>query len=86
MREGLPLPDRIQNAPELLPGLELYYIGFIDLSDSRSLGMGLGPIPWFTVQQYCKEFALDEDQTEAMHHHIKVMDAAYLEHQRKKAK
>lgn len=84
MRENLPLPDRIANAPEIIPGLELYFVAFLDLSDSRTIGMGPGPIPWKVVQDYCREFGLDDDQTEEMHHHIKVMDAAYLQHQKRK--
>ena len=84
MREGLPLPDRIQNAPDLLPGLELYYLAFMELSDSRSIGMGLGPIPWKVVHDYAQAYGLDSDQTEEMHFHIKEMDAAYLQHLRSK--
>lgn len=84
MREGLPLPDRIQNAPELLPGLELYWLAFMELTDSRTIGMGLGPIPWKVVHDYCVAYDLDEEQREAMHHHIRELDAAYLEHQRSK--
>lgn len=79
MREGLPLPETIQNAPTLLFGLDLYFTAFLDLSDSRSVGMGLGPIPWKVVHDYCEALELSESQTEAMHHHIRVMDAAYLE-------
>jgi hypothetical protein len=84
LREGLALPDRIANAPELLPGLELFYLGFVELTDSRQLGMGLGPIPWKVIHDYCEALELDEEQTEAMHHHLREMDAAYLEHHRKK--
>jgi hypothetical protein len=46
--------------------------------------MSLGPIPWKVVHDYCVANGLDEDQTEAMHYHLKTMDAAYLEHQGRK--
>lgn len=46
--------------------------------------MGLGPIPWKVVQDYCTFHEFGPDQTEEMHHHLKEMDAAYLEHQRSK--
>lgn len=65
-------------------GLELFYLGFIELSDSRQIGMALGPIPWKAVHDYCIANDLDEDQTEAMHYHLKQMDAIYLKHQGKK--
>ena len=79
----MPLPDRIQNAPEILPGLQLFFIGFLDLSSSRQIGMGLGAVPWKTIFDYCEAFGLDEEQTEAMHHHIRVMDTAYINFKKK---
>lgn len=83
MSHGLPLPEKIQNAPSLEAGLALYYIGFLDLMSSRMTGMGVGPIWWTTVQDYCDRKGLDESQTEAMHHHIKGMDECYLRHMKK---
>lgn len=75
-----PLPEKIANAPSLLPGLELYYKGFMDLISSRMIGMGPGPIWWDTIQTYCERTNLDDIQTEAMHHHVKNMDEVYLKH------
>jgi hypothetical protein len=86
-RSGLPIPDRIENAPSIMPGLELYYIGFLELNSSRSLGgFGIGPIPWLAIEQYSQALELDEDQKMAMHFHIVEMDKAYLRHQQKKNK
>jgi len=84
VREGLPFPDRIQNAPTLLMGLELFFLGFMDLSSSRQIGMGMGPIPWQAINQYCTSIELNEEQTEAMHHHIRELDTCYLKHKNKK--
>jgi hypothetical protein len=86
MKHGLPLPEKIQNAPSLLPGLELYYIGFMDLVNSRQTGFGMGPIWWNTIQDYCERKKLDEEQTEAMHHHIGAMDIVYTKHIQQKTK
>lgn len=86
VKRGKELPDRIKNAPSLLPGLELYWQGFMDLMSSRITGMGIGPIWWSEVQKYCEAKGLSADQTEAMHYHIRVMDTAYIEHSMKKAK
>jgi len=64
--------------------LELYYLAFLELSDSRQIGMALGPIPWKVIHDYCMAYELDADQTEEMHHHIREMDSAYLEYNRRK--
>jgi hypothetical protein len=85
-KDGVPLPDRIQNAPILTKGLELYYAGFMDLMASRQTGFGIGPIWWKTIQEYCDYHKLDEDQTEAMHFLVQQMDVAYLKHLEKKTK
>lgn len=46
--------------------------------------MGLGAIPWDVINAYCKAHGLDELQTEAMHYHLREMDAVYLNHHQKK--
>ena len=86
LREGIPFPDKMANAPDLLPGLELFYLAFIALSDSRQIGMGVGPISWKTVHDYCNAYEIVGDQKEEMHHHIKEMDSAYIEFQNRKKK
>lgn len=78
------MPEKIQNAPSLMPGLELYYLGFLDLMESRIAGMGVSPIWWNVIQAYCEANGLDEFQTFAMHYHIKNMDRAFIKHQNKK--
>lgn len=75
LREKLPFPQAIQNAPELLQGLELFYNGFKDLANDRPSG---GAIPWSVVHEYSKDLELGEEQKEAMHYHIREMDNAYL--------
>ena len=84
MRERVPLPDRIQNAPSLMPGLELYYEAFMDLMTSRSTGFGNGPIWWKTVQDYAKDNEFSDDQREDLHYHIREMDTVYMKHLAKK--
>lgn len=76
--KGWPLPEEIKNKPELLPGLDLYYLAFFDISDCRSMGMQVGPIPWTVVRTYANELGFDQDQTEALHYHIRMMDDEFL--------
>lgn len=85
-RYGTPLPPKIENAPELQVGLELFYVGFMDLTSSRQIGFGEGPISWTTILTYCKEKEIVGEQREAMFYHITHMDSAYLEHRAAKQK
>lgn len=48
--------------------------------------MGLGPIWWETVQYYADKKGFDEEQTEALHHHIRALDTVYLKHMQPKKK
>lgn len=48
------------------------------------MGFGLGPIWWKTISDYADKSGFDEDQREALHHHIVKMDEVYLKHHEKK--
>jgi len=84
LRENLPFPKAISEAPILTPGLELFDISFMDLSCCRQIGMSLGPIPWTAITDYCKFNKIREEQTCDMHYLIRKMDEAYLDHCGKK--
>lgn len=84
MREGQPIPPKIANAPDLRPGLELYFSAFLDLMTSRG-GTGDGPISWLTVMQYARAYEFDEEQTNDLIYHISRMDQAHMKWIREKA-
>lgn len=84
LREGIPLPDKIANAPTLLPGLELFFVAFLELTDDRKSGMSIGRIPWSVIRMWAKEHDLDEDQTEELHFQISRMDFKYIEYHNSK--
>ena len=85
MREKRPLPKKIQNAPELMLGLEFYFNAFDDLSSCRGIGFGLGPIPWTAMVQYCEEYdVVDASSQEDFFHYIRELDNVYLAHMAKK--
>jgi hypothetical protein len=84
MRRGLPLPDRIQNAPVLAPGLGLYLRAFYDLDSCRPIGMGEGPIPWSAIEQWCQALDLDEEESDDVHTLVRRLDNAYLRHREAK--
>jgi|CXWL01.1.fsa_nt_gi hypothetical protein len=78
LREHMPFPDFIKNAPELGVGLQLFFTAFTDLSTTRNMGMDEGPISWAAIQEYIRWAQLDDDQAEALHFHVRGMDVAYL--------
>jgi len=67
-------------------GLELYYGAFFDLCSCRINAFDYGEIPWTAINQYSLSLGLDEDQTEAMHYFIPLLDREYLGIMRKKNK
>jgi len=79
-RRKRPLPERIQNAPNLLMGLELHFDAFIELNTCRSTGWSPGPIPSWSIDEYCFRLELTEDEAEDLHYHIRMMDQAFLQH------
>lgn len=86
MRERLPLPKRIQEAPELLPGMEFYFAAFSDLDTTRPIGMELGPISWSAIQQYADYYELEPEAREDLHYHIRVLDNQFLMYHRKRSR
>jgi hypothetical protein len=78
-RRKKPVPERIQNAPDLLLGLELYFDAFIELSTCRNTGWAPGPIPFWSIYEYCAKEDLDAEESEDMFFHIRHMDQAYLQ-------
>jgi hypothetical protein len=85
VRGRKPLPDAIQNAPDLFRGLELYYVAFMDLTSSRVMGATEGPIAWNVIDYYCRALQFSEDQREDAFYYIAAMDKAYLDFRTQKA-
>jgi len=83
-----PAPPRITNAPELLPGLDVYMIAFQRLTATRALGQGcIGAIPYTAINEYCRsEGILDEELREDIFYHVEHLDLAYIQWQNEKAK
>ena len=83
---GLPLPDKIANAPRLLLGLDFYYNAFLKLSSCRSIGMSEGRIPWTAIKEYGYHHGLDDDDVERLVYLVNAMDAEYLKYRAKESK
>lgn len=70
-KRGVPPPDVIQDAPELLLGLGLYYEAFFDLSGDRGLN---DRIPWSVMKQYADWLGLEGEGFERFVYLLKQMD------------
>lgn len=87
LRENKALPEKIQNAPELFLGLDLYYTAFLDLNSCRAIGYGEeGPIPWTAISIYCERKRFDSETTYDMFYLIRAMDNNYLKWKAEKTK
>lgn len=87
IRAGEPIPERIQNAPVLTEGLQLYLDAFFDLDSERSHAVGITPIPWTSIRSYAEAYDFDEDQTEDCFFFVKRMDAENMKRlERKRGK
>ena len=85
--QRIPIPERIQNAPDLELGLELYYQAFQKLSTTRPLTMGgEGPIPWDKIALYCEKRDIAGEQAEDFEFVIEQVDDAYLKWRADQAK
>jgi len=84
MRERLPLPQRIQDAPELHLGMELYYGAFQDLHTCRPSGWGAQPIPWSAISDYADSLRLDEEQRGDLFYFVRALDGCWLDYHRSK--
>jgi hypothetical protein len=84
LRFNRPLPEKIKNAPELLPGLNLYMVGFFDLDSERPQGFSVGMIPTTAIMNYSALNDFDDAMTDDFVYLIRKMDVEYLKFQRSK--
>lgn len=76
-----PMPERIQNAPELNAGLELFLEAFFELDTERTEGA----IPWSSVVRYAEVYQFEEVQFGDLLHHLRTLDPVLMKYRSKKA-
>ena len=84
MRSGEPIPERIANAPVLLPGLIVYYLAFLELSSCRSGGFSIGPIPWSSIAMYAQLHEFEGEQLEDLFYFVQCLDSEYIKFKEKR--
>lgn len=78
---GGPLPVAIQNAPQLMPGLSLYFEIFRVLSKTRQISMsGVGSIPYPALSKYLDDNEFYGWEREKAVEIIVRMDEAFTAH------
>lgn len=80
------LPPKIANAPQLKPGLELYWWAFADLSTCRSGGLEEGPIPWTACAKYAEIHGFNERQLYDLCFFVREMDSVLMDWKAKQRK
>lgn len=85
-RSGEPIPDRIQNAPQLFSGLGLYYDAFFDLDTTRNHQMQFSRISWLSIREYGEAHDFNAQQLAFLLYCIPRMDQALREFLDKKLK
>lgn len=84
VRERIPLPDWITEAPSLWDGLDFFYLAFMDLVSERRGSED--PIPWTAIQRYTEVYRVRGEQREDLFYHVREMDRVHLDWYAKKAK
>jgi hypothetical protein len=69
-----------------MPGLNLFYMAFLDLTSCRALGYAQGPIPWLAIHHYCEAHGIEDEQREDVFYHVARLDKVYLDWSAEKAK
>lgn len=72
---GAPIPPKMANAPDLMPGLSLYLHAFTELSDGREEGK---PLAWDLIDRWCRVHDILGETRELVFHHLKALDKAFL--------
>lgn len=81
LQSGSPLPDWIENKPELEDGDDFYLEAFYQLGTERQLGFGEGPIPINAILSYSRHYGFGDAQEKDFVEIIMLLDAAYLKEQ-----
>ena len=79
MREGLPIPERMRNAPSLKPGLELFLVAYTDLDRGRPVIYGdYSSLSWDLIDRWCHAHGIFGETREDVFAHVRSLDDAYL--------
>ena len=84
--KGRELPEWYLDCPELCTGDETYFVAFWVLNSCRSVGMGIGPIPWTAIRQYVDHCGYDPDIKDLITKVVMAFDTKFIEKENEKMK
>ena len=73
------LPKQWQNSPKVEDRYEWLFTAFFELTSCRSVGFGVGPIPWTAMKLYADYLELDETEFYFMRIVLSRLDAVYID-------
>ena len=66
------------------PTIDLHHFwlisSFYDLSTDRSMGMGIGPIPYSAIIRFITYWDLEQESADLLIEVVKAMDSLYMDH------
>jgi hypothetical protein len=79
IEEGKEPSQPFYEQPEILEAAEFYWQAFNELSSDRSMGMGLGPIPYSSIRAWADEHGVTgRDDFDFFHGVIRGVDTEFL--------
>lgn len=78
LKARAPIPEKIANKPELLPGLAFYYEAFNALSSCRDMQFGVGRIPWTAANDFSLRYRMNLAEFERLWDLICRVDSVYI--------
>jgi hypothetical protein len=82
IRQGLPVPRRIAEAPDLLPWLRFEFEAFFELITCSNDG---GVIPWTAINAYAQAYGMtSEEDIYRFTKLMRAMDKVYVAYRNKK--
>lgn len=74
----------VKTRVDLFEHLAFEWSAFQSLSTDRQIGMGLGPIPWSSIDRFARRYGFHGDDFDRLCSLIQAMDVAYLDYHGKK--
>ena len=56
----------------------MFWLAFWELCSDRNIGMAEGPIPAWAIREWCRDWALDDEESEYLKAVVKRMDKEYI--------
>ena len=79
---GYDIPETVADKPEVRTDLIFYWEAYLDLSQDRTIGFSLGPIPWRAINDWAIRYSItDPEEFQILKELIWKIDTAYLKYQ-----